>query len=110
MPYIKLPLNNIITVKRIVSVHYLELAPDFVYEGESHDFPDYFFEKRIHRIRRPAPCREDLAELVEASLASKRPMVICGGGVRYSEAGAALEAFCHTFKIPFAETQAGKSA
>ena len=31
-------------------------------EGESYDFPDYFFEKRIHRIRRPAPCREDLAE------------------------------------------------
>ncbi|MBE6975175.1 MAG: 3D-(3,5/4)-trihydroxycyclohexane-1,2-dione acylhydrolase (decyclizing) [Ruminococcaceae bacterium] len=79
-------------------------------EGESYDFPDYFFEKRIHRIRRPAPCREDLAELVEAILASKRPMVICGGGVRYSEAGAALEHFCETFKIPFAETQAGKSA
>lgn len=79
-------------------------------EGESCDFPDYFFEKRIHRIRRPAPCREDLNDLVEAIAASKRPMIICGGGVRYSEAGAALEKFCEAFQIPFAETQAGKSA
>ena len=79
-------------------------------EGESYDFPDYFFEKRIHRIRRPAPCREDLNDLVEAIAASKRPMIICGGGVRYSEAGAALEKFCGAFQIPFAETQAGKSA
>lgn len=79
-------------------------------EGESYDFPDYFFEKRIHRIRRPVPCREDLNDLVEAIAASKRPMIICGGGVRYSEAGAALEKFCEAFQIPFAETQAGKSA
>ncbi len=79
-------------------------------EGESYDFPDYFFEKGIHRIRRPAPCREDLNDLVKAIAASKRPMIICGGGVRYSEAGAALEKFCEAFQIPFAETQAGKSA
>ena len=79
-------------------------------EGESYDFPDYFFEKRVHRIRRPAPCWEDLNDLVEAIAASKRPMVICGGGVRYSEAGAELEKFCEAFQIPFAETQAGKSA
>lgn len=79
-------------------------------EGESYDFPDYFFEKRIHRIRRPAPCREDLQDLVEAICGSRRPMVICGGGVRYSEAGETLERFCETFRIPFAETQAGKSA
>lgn len=79
-------------------------------EGESYDYPDYFFQKRVHRIRRPQPVREDLCELVELICASKKPMVICGGGVRYSEAGAALERFCETFCIPFAETQAGKSA
>ncbi len=79
-------------------------------EGESYDFPDYFFKKRVHRIRRPLPCREDLNVLTEAIAESRRPMIICGGGVRYSEAGAALEKFCEAFKIPFAETQAGKSA
>lgn len=79
-------------------------------EGESYDFPDYFFQKRVHRIRRPTPCREDLNDLVGLIAESKKPMIICGGGVRYSEAGAVLEHFCEVFKIPFAETQAGKSA
>ena len=79
-------------------------------EGEAYDYPDYFFEKRVHRIRRPCPVKEDLDMLVEFIAGSRRPMVICGGGVRYSEAGAALERFCEKFRIPFAETQAGKSA
>ncbi len=79
-------------------------------EGESYDYPDYFFQKRIHRIRRPAPVQVDLEELVALIRGSKKPMVLCGGGVRYSEAGAALENFCETFRIPFGETQAGKSA
>ena len=79
-------------------------------EGESYDYPDYFFQKKVHRIRRPVPVQADLEELVEAICQSKKPMVICGGGVRYSEAGQALEKFCETFEIPFGETQAGKSA
>ena len=79
-------------------------------EGESYDYPDYFFQKKVHRIRRPAPVQADLEELVALIENSKKPMVICGGGVRYSEAGATLEKFCETFQIPFGETQAGKSA
>ena len=79
-------------------------------EGESYDYPDYFFQKRVHRIRRPAPVQADLEELVALISASKKPMIICGGGVRYSEAGATLEKFCETFRIPFGETQARKSA
>ena len=79
-------------------------------EGESYDYPDYFFEKKVHRIRRVLPVKEDLADLVKLISESKKPMIICGGGVRYSEAGATLEKFCEQFKIPFAETQAGKSA
>ena len=79
-------------------------------EGESYDYPDYFFRKKVHRIRRLAPVQADLDELVALICDSKRPMVICGGGVRYSEAGETLERFCETFQIPFGETQAGKSA
>ena len=79
-------------------------------EGESYDYPDYFFEKRIHRIRRPEPVAADLQDLVDLVSQSKKPMIICGGGVRYSEAGQTLETFCETFRIPFGETQAGKSA
>jgi 3D-(3,5/4)-trihydroxycyclohexane-1,2-dione acylhydrolase (decyclizing) len=45
------------------------------------------------------------AELIRAA---KKPLVICGGGVRYSEAARELKAFCHRLRVPFAETQAGK--
>ena len=79
-------------------------------EGESYDYPDYFFQKKIHRIRRPAPVQADLDELIQLICESKHPFVICGGGVRYSEAGQTLETFCEAFQIPFGETQAGKSA
>ncbi|WP_124065873.1 3D-(3,5/4)-trihydroxycyclohexane-1,2-dione acylhydrolase (decyclizing) [Clostridium sp. E02] len=79
-------------------------------EGESYEYPESFFEKRIHRISRSVPAEIDLEELTAMIMDSKKPMVICGGGVRYSEAGEALEKFCETAKIPFAETQAGKSA
>lgn len=79
-------------------------------EGESYDFPEAFFEKRVHRITRPVPVGEELADVASLFLEAKKPLVICGGGVRYSEAGEALERFCEAFHIPFAETQAGKSA
>ncbi len=79
-------------------------------QGESFDYPDYFFEKRVHKITRPVPVSEELEDVVSAILKSKNPMVICGGGVRYSEAGQVLEEFCEAFHIPFGETQAGKSA
>lgn len=79
-------------------------------QGEAYAYPEYFFKKRIHRIVRAIPAEEELKDLAESILKSKRPLVICGGGVRYSEAGMVLEKFCSTFKIPFTETQAGKSA
>jgi 3D-(3,5/4)-trihydroxycyclohexane-1,2-dione acylhydrolase (decyclizing) len=79
-------------------------------QGESYDYPDYFFEKRVHKITRPVPVQEELDEVINVIMESKHPMVICGGGVRYSEAGKALETFCDAFRIPFGETQAGKSA
>ncbi len=79
-------------------------------EGESYDYPDYFFEKRVHRITRPAAVEEELEDLAEVITGAKKPLVIVGGGVRYSEAGETIEKFCEEFRIPFGETQAGKSA
>lgn len=64
----------------------------------------------MHRIVRCVSAEEELAEAAERLLAAKKPLVICGGGVRYSEAGEALEQFCQEFAIPFAETQSGKTA
>lgn len=79
-------------------------------EGESYDFPEYFFEKRVHRITRPAAVEEELEDIAEIIAGAKKPLVIVGGGVRFSEAGETVEKFCEEFKIPFGETQGGKSA
>lgn len=79
-------------------------------EGESYDFPEYFFRKRVHRITRPAAVEEELEDVAEVIAGSEKPLLIVGGGVRYSEAGEAVEKFCEEFKIPFGETQGGKSA
>ena len=79
-------------------------------EGEAYDYPEEFFQKRVHRITRPLPAAEETADVFAILKNAKKPLVICGGGVRYSEAGKALEQFCAEFAIPFAETQSGKSA
>ena len=79
-------------------------------EGESYDYPDYFFEKRVHKITRIAPAEDEISDIAEILKSAKKPLVIAGGGVRYSEAGRTVEAFCEKHNIPFAETQNGKSA
>lgn len=79
-------------------------------EGESFDYPDYFFEKRVHRITRPVAVEEEVEDVATIIASAKKPLMIVGGGVKYAEAGAVLEQFAEDFKIPFGETQAGKSA
>jgi 3D-(3,5/4)-trihydroxycyclohexane-1,2-dione acylhydrolase (decyclizing) len=79
-------------------------------EGESYDYPEYFFQKRVHRITRPVAVEEELNDIATIIAGAKHPLVIVGGGVKYSEAGETLESFCSEFGIPFGETQAGKSA
>ena len=79
-------------------------------QAEAYDYPEYFFTKRIHRIERTPATTAMLLQAVELIKGKKKPLIICGGGVRYSEAGQELKAFAETYNIPFAETQAGKSA
>ncbi|MCQ2787152.1 MAG: 3D-(3,5/4)-trihydroxycyclohexane-1,2-dione acylhydrolase (decyclizing) [Bacilli bacterium] len=79
-------------------------------EGESFEYPEYFFKKRVHRITRPIAVNDELNDLVNVIKKAKKPLIIVGGGVKYSEAGETLENFASEFKIPFGETQAGKSA
>ena len=79
-------------------------------QGESFDYPDAFFQKRIHRMVRHAAAEEEIGDAARLIARKKRPLLICGGGVRYSEAGDALQSFAEAFRVPFAETQAGKSA
>lgn len=79
-------------------------------QGEVYDFPESFFKKRVHKMARQLPSIEELEEAIELIKSKKKPLIICGGGVKYSEAGKCLLNFAKKFNIPFAETQAGKSA
>lgn len=79
-------------------------------QGESYDFPDYFFQKRVHRIMRAPADYNQIDEAVALIMKAKKPLFISGGGTRYSEAGKTLQHLCEELTIPYAETQAGKSA
>ncbi len=79
-------------------------------EGESFEYPEYFFKKRVHRITRVAAAKEELEDIAQVILKAEKPLIIVGGGVKYSEAGETVERFCEEFRIPFSESQAGKSA
>jgi 3D-(3,5/4)-trihydroxycyclohexane-1,2-dione acylhydrolase (decyclizing) len=77
-------------------------------QGESYDYPEEFLRRRLHPLVRRAPAPVEVERAAALIVSKKKPLVICGGGVRYSGAERALEAFCGAFHIPFAETQAGK--
>ena len=72
------------------------------------DYPEAFFEPRLWTIPRPRPDRTALAQAVELLKTAKMPLIIAGGGVRYSGAEAAVAAFAARRGIPVVETIAGK--
>ncbi|MGL4484097.1 MAG: 3D-(3,5/4)-trihydroxycyclohexane-1,2-dione acylhydrolase (decyclizing) [Anaerovoracaceae bacterium] len=77
-------------------------------EGETYDYPEEFFAKRVHHIQRRSIDEDTLARVVKLIKGKKKPFIICGGGVKYSDAGKELMEFAKKFNIPFGETQAGK--
>ena len=79
-------------------------------EGEAYDYPVSFFAKRVWRLERRPATEAALADAAEVIKKAKRPILVCGGGVRYSEAHEEFRAFAEATGIPFGETQAGKSA
>jgi 3D-(3,5/4)-trihydroxycyclohexane-1,2-dione acylhydrolase (decyclizing) len=74
------------------------------------DYPAAFFEPVIHTVPRPRPDKDRLKQAVEILKAAKRPLLIAGGGVRYSFAEAEVARFAERHDIPLVETIAGKSA
>lgn len=77
-------------------------------EGEAWDYPEYFFQKRVHHIDRVKPTERAIEAAVKAITKAERPLMIFGGGVKYSEAEAVFQKFAEKYGIPFGETQAGK--
>ena len=77
-------------------------------EGEAWDYPEYFFQKRVHHIDRIKPSERAIREAVELIRRKKKPLMIFGGGVKYSEAENTFRKFAEKYGIAFGETQAGK--
>jgi len=78
-------------------------------QSHAYDYPQHFFEKRIWRIERALPQPQRIAEATQLIKKAKRPLIIAGGGVHYSDASGELLKFVDTFGIPVAETFGGKS-
>ncbi|AEB26149.1 MULTISPECIES: 3D-(3,5/4)-trihydroxycyclohexane-1,2-dione acylhydrolase (decyclizing) [Bacillus] len=78
-------------------------------EGEAYDFDESFFEKRVHYIDRMQPSERELKGAAERIKESSRPVILVGGGAKYSGAREELIALSETYGIPLVETQAGKS-
>jgi 3D-(3,5/4)-trihydroxycyclohexane-1,2-dione acylhydrolase (decyclizing) len=79
-------------------------------QAEAFDFPEAFFRKHVWNIRAQPADPGEVDELVRLFKAAQSPLLICGGGVLYSGAEAALAAFAQTADLAVAETQGGKGA
>ncbi len=79
-------------------------------QAEAFDVPEGFLRKRVWAIPRPLPEEAALAVAAELIRSARRPLVVAGGGVIYSEATDALRTFCEHTGIPVGETQAGKGS
>jgi 3D-(3,5/4)-trihydroxycyclohexane-1,2-dione acylhydrolase (decyclizing) len=79
-------------------------------QTEAFDFPDELFVPRVWSVRRPPPETRHITGLAQLVRESKRPLLVAGGGVIYSEATDALKVLAESTGIPVAETQAGKGS
>jgi 3D-(3,5/4)-trihydroxycyclohexane-1,2-dione acylhydrolase (decyclizing) len=79
-------------------------------QGEAFDYPLSFFERRVWPVTRRPAAASELAAAAELLRGARRPLLIAGGGVRYSEAEQALLRFAEELGIPVAETSAGKGS
>jgi len=79
-------------------------------QAEAYDYPSEFFHKRVWHVPRNRPDQSSLKQAVEWIRNSRRPLIIAGGGVIYSEATEVLRNFVERTGIPIGETMAGKGS
>lgn len=79
-------------------------------QTESWDYPEQLFEKRVWHVARPPADRALLERAVQAIREARKPLIVAGGGVIYSEASSTLAQFVERTGIPVGETQAGKGS
>ncbi len=78
-------------------------------QAEAYDYPATFFAPRVHYIRRPGADPRDVEAAAAALREAKKPLIIAGGGVKYSQAIETLTDFAEARGLPVVETVAGKS-
>tara|TARA_B100000029_G_scaffold153785_1_gene149044 strand:- start:21659 stop:23503 length:1845 start_codon:yes stop_codon:yes gene_type:complete len=76
-------------------------------QGEAYDYPEIFFEEKIHEIRRIYPDPNQIEKAAEKLRLSKQPIIISGGGVLYSEAEKEISNFAKKHNIPVTATVMG---
>src|SRR5947207_13894025 len=79
-------------------------------QAEAFEVPEEFLAPRVWTVWRQPPVPEAVARAAELLRGAKRPLIVAGGGVIYSEATAALREFVDATGIPVCETQAGRGA
>ncbi|MGH6860827.1 MAG: 3D-(3,5/4)-trihydroxycyclohexane-1,2-dione acylhydrolase (decyclizing), partial [Phyllobacterium sp.] len=79
-------------------------------QAEAYDYPESFFDERVWSPRRPRPDRDELAAAIAALKSARKPLIIAGGGLLYSQGSQALQALVEAGGIPVCETQGGKSS
>jgi 3D-(3,5/4)-trihydroxycyclohexane-1,2-dione acylhydrolase (decyclizing) len=79
-------------------------------QAEAFEVPDEFLEPRVWTVWRQPPVPAAIARAAELLRGAKRPLIVAGGGVIYSEATAVLREFVDATGIPVCETQAGRGA
>ncbi len=79
-------------------------------QAEAFDYPEDFFDEKVWSTRRVRPDEDELAQAVRTLKNARKPVIIAGGGVLYSEATETLKNFAARHAIPVVETQAGKSS
>ena len=78
-------------------------------QAEEWAFPEAFFEPRVHRVPRPRADLDALAAAAATVRAASRPLLVLGGGVRYSGAAAEAVALAQAHAVPVVETVAGRT-
>ncbi len=99
---------NVLTDPAVCGPVTLGLCQDT--QAEAFDYPERFFAERVWRLRRARPDTRELDEAARLMAGARKPLIVAGGGVHYSDAFTALANFAERHGIPVAETQAGKSA
>jgi 3D-(3,5/4)-trihydroxycyclohexane-1,2-dione acylhydrolase (decyclizing) len=79
-------------------------------QAEAHNWPAELFAERVWHVPRPGPDPAALARAAALIRSARRPLIVAGGGVIYSQATAELRAFAEAAGIPVAQTQAGKGS